>query len=249
MSQGAPPALFFSSPPIRGPHPDPSLRDLVPPYLVISLEVSVGTNRRSKRYLCSLSGLGAAPVLVNPYFHPAASGSRFQPSMFSACHLLHPTMPSELGVENIRGVSSHTVPVKSRSRLIPDKRLDLITRTPCGSLLGLFTHPAEYMESLGSQCRSTVSNPSGYVRRGRLHLLFSAGRPLGERQLGVEVPRTFKPLDVGPVIYSQPRLPGHLSTNTVRELVLASESRCLLPRTFVLLHSFPPVPQTHAPGC
>ena len=39
----------------------------------------------------------------------------------------------------------------------------------------------------------------GYVRRGRFHLLFSAVCPLDERQLGVDVPLTFKPLDVGPV--------------------------------------------------
>jgi len=57
----------------------------------------------------------------------------------------------------------------------------------------------------------------GYVRRGRFHRLFSAGCPLGERQLGVDVPLTFKPLNVGPIVYSQPRLPGCLSTNTVRE--------------------------------
>ena len=57
----------------------------------------------------------------------------------------------------------------------------------------------------------------GYVRRGRFHLLFSAGCPLGQRQLGIDVPLTFKPLNVGPVVRGQPRLPGHISTNTVRE--------------------------------
>jgi len=57
----------------------------------------------------------------------------------------------------------------------------------------------------------------GYVRRGCFHLLFSAGCQLGERQLGIDVPSTFKPLNVGPTVYRQPRLPGHLSTNTVRE--------------------------------
>ena len=57
----------------------------------------------------------------------------------------------------------------------------------------------------------------GYVRRGRFHLLFSAGLPLGERQLGVDVPLTFKSLEVGPIDYTQPRLPGCLSTNTVRQ--------------------------------
>ena len=57
----------------------------------------------------------------------------------------------------------------------------------------------------------------GYTRRGRFHLLFSAGVPLGSRELGVDVPLTFEPLDVGPTIPSQPRLPGYLSTSTVKE--------------------------------
>ena len=57
----------------------------------------------------------------------------------------------------------------------------------------------------------------GYIRRGRFHLLFSAGCPLGSRQLGADVPLTFKPLDVGHVIFGQPRLPGYLSTSTVKE--------------------------------
>ena len=57
----------------------------------------------------------------------------------------------------------------------------------------------------------------GYVRRGRFHLLFSAGLPLGERQLGIDVPLTFKSLNIGPIDYTQPRLPGCLSTNTVRQ--------------------------------
>lgn len=57
----------------------------------------------------------------------------------------------------------------------------------------------------------------GYIRRGRFHLLFSAGCPLGSRKLGVHVPPTFEPLDVGPVIYSQPRLPGYLCTSSVKE--------------------------------
>jgi len=57
----------------------------------------------------------------------------------------------------------------------------------------------------------------GYVRRGCFNRLFSAGCPLGERQLGVDVPPTFQPLSVGPIISTQPRLPGYLSTNTVQE--------------------------------
>ena len=57
----------------------------------------------------------------------------------------------------------------------------------------------------------------GYVRRGYFNLLFSAGCPLGERQLGVDVPLTFQPLAVGPIINLQPRPLGHLSTKTFRE--------------------------------
>ena len=64
----------------------------------------------------------------------------------------------------------------------------------------------------------------GYVRRGCFHLLFSAGCPLGERQLGIDVPSTFKPLNVGPTVYRQPRLPGHLSTSTVRETGVGPEA-------------------------
>jgi hypothetical protein len=57
----------------------------------------------------------------------------------------------------------------------------------------------------------------GYIRRGCFHLLFSAGCPLGERRLGVDVPRTFKQLDVGPIFNTQPRQPGYLCTSGVRE--------------------------------
>ena len=57
----------------------------------------------------------------------------------------------------------------------------------------------------------------GYTRRGHFHLLFSAGCPLGSREPGVDVPLTFEPLNVGPMIFSQPRLPGYLSTSTVKE--------------------------------
>lgn len=57
----------------------------------------------------------------------------------------------------------------------------------------------------------------GYIRRGCFHLLFSAGSPVDGRELGVDVPRTFKQLEVGRIFNTQPRVPGYLSTNTVRE--------------------------------
>jgi len=58
----------------------------------------------------------------------------------------------------------------------------------------------------------------GYILKGCFHLLFSAGRPLGERELGVDVPQTFKQLSVGPTFNTQPRSPGYLSTDTVEEI-------------------------------
>ncbi|KAF9651704.1 hypothetical protein BDM02DRAFT_3110142 [Thelephora ganbajun] len=64
----------------------------------------------------------------------------------------------------------------------------------------------------------------GYVRRGRFHLLFSAGRPLDNRQLGVDVPLTFVPLNIGPTICSQPRLPGYLSPCTAQEVRAGREA-------------------------
>ena len=104
--------------------------------------------------------------------------------------------------------------------------LNLITGTHCGSLLGFSSGSLIYPVRLNATTREPAPIHSferiqlgdvGYTRRGRFHLLFSAGCPLGERQLGADVPLTFEPLRVGPIVYSQPRLPGHLSTKTVRE--------------------------------
>jgi len=58
----------------------------------------------------------------------------------------------------------------------------------------------------------------GFIRRGQFHRLFSAGSPLGERQRGEDVPTTFEPLTVGDLARGQPRLPGCLRTDTVREV-------------------------------
>lgn len=58
----------------------------------------------------------------------------------------------------------------------------------------------------------------GYVRRGRFHLLFSAGIPLGSRVVGHDVPLTFEPLNVGPIIPGEVRSPGYLRTNAVRQI-------------------------------
>ena len=56
----------------------------------------------------------------------------------------------------------------------------------------------------------------GFIDKGKFHLLFSAGSPLGERQRGYDVPRHFEPLDVGTPVSSEQRKPGCLRTPTVR---------------------------------
>ena len=59
----------------------------------------------------------------------------------------------------------------------------------------------------------------GYIRDGQFHLLFKAGRPLGDRVVGEDVPKDFKPIyPVGPIIPAQPRSPGPLTSRCVRLL-------------------------------
>ncbi|KAF9644728.1 hypothetical protein BDM02DRAFT_3121390 [Thelephora ganbajun] len=58
----------------------------------------------------------------------------------------------------------------------------------------------------------------GFIRRGQFNLMFSAGSPLGLRQLGVDVPITFEELDVETRPSGQPRQPGCLRTPTVRPI-------------------------------
>jgi len=86
----------------------------------------------------------------------------------------------------------------------------------------------------------------GYILRGCFHFLFSTGWSPDGREIGVDVPRGFKQLEIGPTFNTQPRSPGCLPTNTVREI-----QTCLKASTnpYVLLHLFPPEPQTCDPGC
>ena len=74
----------------------------------------------------------------------------------------------------------------------------------------------------------------GFVRRGRFHLLFSAGSPLGERQLGEDVPTTFEKLTVGTPVRDQPRLPGCLCTTTVRGI--GAGLGATIPTSLYVLH-------------
>jgi len=58
----------------------------------------------------------------------------------------------------------------------------------------------------------------GYICEGRFHLLFSAGIPLGSRVLGTDVPLTFEPLDVRPIIPDNVIQQPHLHPGTVRQI-------------------------------
>jgi len=58
----------------------------------------------------------------------------------------------------------------------------------------------------------------GFTRRGQFQLLFSAGSPLGNRQLGEDVPIKFEPLNVGTPALRDPRPPGCLHTPTIRRV-------------------------------
>ena len=56
-----------------------------------------------------------------------------------------------------------------------------------------------------------------HIHAGNFHRLSSAGQPLSERSPSIDVPLTFEPSSPGPVMHSQPQLPGRLSTNNIRE--------------------------------
>jgi len=77
----------------------------------------------------------------------------------------------------------------------------------------------------------------GYILKGCFHLLFSAGRPLGGRELGVHVPRTFEKLHVGPIFNTQPRSPGYLSTDTIEEISVHARAPM-----YPYVHSIAPIP-------
>jgi len=93
----------------------------------------------------------------------------------------------------------------------------------------------------------------GYIREGCFHLLFSAGCPLGGRELGVHVPLSFKELKVGQIFNRQPREPGYIATKSVRTSRARPTRRRPPSPTSAVPYvysttSIPPVPQTWAPG-
>ena len=106
--------------------------------------------------------------------------------------------------------------------IVSDKWRNLVSGMPCGSLLGFPFHapldaitrePAPHHHLKGIQLGDV-----GYIRRGGFVLLFFAGSSLDKVKLGNNVPRTFKPLDVGPIFRAHPRSPEYLSTDTVQEI-------------------------------
>ena len=56
----------------------------------------------------------------------------------------------------------------------------------------------------------------GYICAGRFRLLFSAGCPLGKKRRGIDVPHTFKPLEVGEIDDREPLPAGYLGTSGVQ---------------------------------
>lgn len=80
----------------------------------------------------------------------------------------------------------------------------------------------------------------GFIRGGQFHLLFSAGRPLGERRPGIDVPLTFEELKVGTPVFRQPRRPGCLRTDTVREIGAGLGASVATTPGYVLFVGSPP---------
>ena len=95
----------------------------------------------------------------------------------------------------------------------------------------------------------------GFIDKGRFHLLFSAGSPLGERRPGHDVPDTFEPLNVGIPEFGNPRRADCLRTPTIRHRGAAlgiGITRCVpplgLPSTFFSKNMLPRLLESNA-GC
>ncbi|KAF9785292.1 hypothetical protein BJ322DRAFT_1108747 [Thelephora terrestris] len=67
-----------------------------------------------------------------------------------------------------------------------------------------------------SQSKRIQVGDVGFIREGCFYLLFSAGSPLGARELGVDVPSTFKQLKIREIDGGDPLESGCLCTNGVR---------------------------------
>ena len=89
----------------------------------------------------------------------------------------------------------------------------------------------------------------GYIHTGGFYLLFSAGRPLGERKLGTDVPLTFKQLHVGKTVERAPLAAGCLCTDGVRATQISPATTLspplTSPTTSTFLSRVPP-PYVHS---
>jgi len=108
-------------------------------------------------------------------------------------------------------------------------------------------NPTTSREPAPANCRRIRIGDVGIVHRGKFYLLFSAGRPLGKRQLGVDVPITFEELTVGRTTLSQPRPAGCIQTFQefgVGPSVSVSTPPCVLSisQSFAYLRNMPPRP-------
>ena len=75
-------------------------------------------------------------------------------------------------------------------------------------------------------------------------MLFSAGLPLGGRELGVDVPHTFRQLDVGPILNAEPRPPGCRSAGAVQEIPTRARASM-----YPYVHSIASVPPRASDVC
>ncbi|THH29923.1 hypothetical protein EUX98_g4273 [Antrodiella citrinella] len=101
---------------------------------------------------------------------------------------------------------------RSKPRIVPDYQLYADQMFNLGYGIALWQPaPLPYYDKV-------KIGDVGYVRGGHFHLLFSAGCPLGDRELGRDVPLDFRPLDPLSlsVVSGQPRKPGALATRSIR---------------------------------
>jgi len=85
---------------------------------------------------------------------------------------------------------------------------------PCARYLKIW-YSGTYREPVSADNKPIRIGDVGFIRRGQFHLLFHAGSPLGEVQLGDDVPSTFSPLTIGRTAFRDPRPPDCLHTGAV----------------------------------
>ena len=121
-------------------------------------------------------------------------------------------------------MSTSGISIQDWSRPVISKCLNSIAEMPCCSLYFSVFTCASHLSAITREptplpyFKRIQPGDVGYIHRGCFNLLFSAGTPLDGRELGTDVPQTFNQLDVGTILNALPRLPGCISTKTVREI-------------------------------